>query len=60
VDSTPNFRSYIAAGKKHCIIPYDEFYTYEVDGRKLVDWVTDMVNGKDIKTLSCEGDACNP
>lgn len=60
VDASTNFRSYIAAGDKHCIIPYPEVYKYEVNGVKLIDWISDMINDKDVKTLSCKDKDCNP
>ncbi|MCB9638788.1 MAG: pectinesterase [Myxococcales bacterium] len=59
-EGAPNFRSFIAKGKKHCVVPYDEFYTYEVNGTKFHQWVGDLVNGKDVSNMACEGDACKP
>lgn len=56
--NTPNFRSFTAPGDQHCIVPFDEFYTYEAGGVKLVDWVTDLVNGKPVQSVSCQGADC--
>jgi hypothetical protein len=36
-----NLLSYIAPGDDHGALQYDSFYTEEVNGEKLVDWVTD-------------------
>jgi hypothetical protein len=52
-DGTTTFHDYIAPDHKHCIIPYDEFYTVEVNGKKLVDTVTDLVNDKPIDNVEC-------
>ncbi len=53
------FRSYIAPGELHCIIPYDQFYEYSSDGTRLVDWVSDLVDGKPLPArVACEGDDC--
>ena len=53
-ESSPNFRKYIAPGDKHCIIPYPEFYTLEVGGIKLVDWIINMTSGIPIEDVVCE------
>jgi hypothetical protein len=53
IKRAPTFRAYLAPGTKHCIIPYDEFYTVSVGGTKLVDWLADLVAGKPVKTLRC-------
>jgi len=53
IDGAPNFRSYIAGGDKHVVLPYPEFYTYEVDGVRLRDWVADIANGEPVETVHC-------
>jgi hypothetical protein len=56
-NSAPNFHSYIAPGKIHCTS--DTFYTREVEGVKLVDWVEAMVNDEawdDVMCTDCETD----
>ncbi|MCK6509320.1 pectinacetylesterase family protein [Myxococcota bacterium] len=58
--SAPNFRSFIAKGQKHCVVPYEEFYTYEVNGTKFHQWVADLVSGKQVPHVSCEGESCKP
>jgi hypothetical protein len=48
-----NFRSYIAGGDVHTILGRPEFYTYQVNGISLRDWVADLVNGKAISDVHC-------
>jgi hypothetical protein len=57
-DTVPNFASYLAGGFEHCIIPRDDFYTVESGGVKLVDWLSEMTQGKQPADVACEGDAC--
>jgi hypothetical protein len=52
-DATPTFHDYVAPDHKHCIIPFDEFYSVEVGGKKLLDVVTDYVNDKPIDNVEC-------
>jgi hypothetical protein len=54
----PGFASFIAPGQQHCIIPYDNFYTVNVAGRRLVDWIGDLLAGKPVEHVACTGDAC--
>lgn len=58
IETTPNFSSYLAPDYKHCIIPFDDFYTVESNGVKLVDWVNEMIAGKQPENVACQGDAC--
>jgi hypothetical protein len=58
-DNAPNFHSYTAPGEIHCITGADIFYTREVEGVKLVDWVDAMVNDEawdDVMCTDCETD----
>ncbi len=32
----------------------DEFYTMELNGVSLVDWVTSIVNGETVEDVHCE------
>ncbi len=50
---SPNFRSYMADGDVHCIMPRDSFYTREVEGVGFSDWVADLVSGKDVENVQC-------
>lgn len=49
-----NFYAFIAAGDQHCVIPYEEFYSFEADGVQLVDWVRDLVSGEEIESRWCD------
>jgi hypothetical protein len=62
-DGASNFHAYIAPGAIHCVTPYDIFYTREVEGVKLVDWVEAMVNDEawdDVMCTDCETDPLAP
>lgn len=50
---TPNFREYTAWGVKHVILPYPEFYTYQVDGVRLRNWIADFAAGTEIENVRC-------
>ena len=54
VAAAPNFRSFIAGGDKHVVLPYSEFYTYQVDGVRIRDWVADLAAGKPVDNLACD------
>jgi hypothetical protein len=56
--AAPNFRSFVAAGDGHCIIPFSGFYTEETNGVRLRDWIADMAEGKDVPSVHC--DDCAP
>jgi hypothetical protein len=57
--TTPNFRSYIPPGSMHCVTPYDFFYTREVGGVQLSEWVDQLVNGAEAPaSVACEGAEC--
>ena len=49
----PNYRSYLACGGEHCALPTYEFYSLEVDGVRLRDWVADLAAGKDVSCPAC-------
>jgi hypothetical protein len=48
-----NLLSYIAPGDDHGALQYDHFYTEEVNGEKLVDWVTRLIDGQPIADVHC-------
>ena len=60
-DSTDEFYSYTAGGDVHTILRSDIFYEYEVEDTRFVDWVKDLVDGKQVADISCVDDAagCN-
>lgn len=51
------FFSYTAGGEVHTILRSNIFYEYEVEGVRFVDWVSDLVNGKKIRDISCVNEA---
>lgn len=54
-ESTPNYRSFTAGGNGHCLLPSNTaFYSYTVDGVRLVDWITALANGEDVDNLYCD------
>jgi len=48
-----NFHSYIAGGDLHTILGRPEFYSYQVNGTSLRDWVAKLVNGEAISDVHC-------
>jgi hypothetical protein len=49
-----NLLSYIAPGDDHGALQYDSFYTEEVNGEKLVDWVTRLIEGEPVDDVHCK------
>jgi hypothetical protein len=45
--------SYTAPGDDHGIFEYETFYELEVNGEKLVDWVTRLIEGKEVNDVHC-------
>lgn len=58
-ERAPNFYSYLAPGIQHCIVPYENFYTVNVEGRRLVDWLAELERGESPASVACSGDACS-
>lgn len=56
--TSPGFHAFLAEGEQHCILPYNNFYTVEAGGKKLTQWLSDMVNDKPVTSAYCEG--CSP
>jgi len=54
LEGTSNFRVFMGPGDKHCIIPYPEFFTIEVGGRLLTDWLKDVVSDQEVENHLCE------
>jgi hypothetical protein len=59
--ATGEFFSYTAGGPVHTILRDDIFYQYEVEDIRFVDWVQDLIDGKQVTDVSCVDDAagCN-
>jgi hypothetical protein len=53
-EATPgNFFTYTAGGSLHVILPRSQFYTYQVDGMRLRDWVAALAAGEEIEDVMC-------
>jgi hypothetical protein len=48
-----NLLSYIAPGDDHGALLYESFYTEEVNGETLVDWVTSLIEGEPVDDVHC-------
>jgi hypothetical protein len=46
--------SYTAPGSGHGILEWPRFYKLQVNGVKLVDWVTRLISGKPIDDVHCQ------
>jgi hypothetical protein len=55
----PTFDAFIAPGEQHCIVLFDNFYTVQAGGVKLVDWLGERVAGKPVGSARCEGAECD-
>jgi hypothetical protein len=51
----PNYRSYLACGDEHCSFGSEAFYTTQVNGVSLRDWVADLAAGRDVACPLCQG-----
>jgi hypothetical protein len=51
----PNYRSYLACGDEHCSFGSEAFYTTQVNGVALRDWVADLAAGRDVSCPLCRG-----
>ena len=49
----PTFRSFIAGGVKHVVLPYPEFYSYQAGGVRVRDWIADIADGKPVDDVDC-------
>ena len=52
-DAGVNLVSYIAPGDEHTTLSDGSFYTEEVNGQPLVDWVTRLVEGEPVEDVRC-------
>lgn len=55
--ATDEFFSYTAGGPVHTILRSNIFYEYEVEDTRFVDWVQDLIDGKQVQDISCVDDA---
>ena len=55
--SVSEFFSYTAGGSVHTILRDPNFYLYQVEGVRFVDWVRDLSNGIEVDDVSCVDEA---
>ena len=48
-----NLLSYVAPGNEHTALSDGTFYTEEVNGQPLMDWVTKLVDGETVEDVHC-------
>lgn len=48
-----DLRWWVGPGTEHTVLGRDSFYTDEVDGTSLRDWVADLVAGEDVPDVHC-------
>jgi hypothetical protein len=48
-----NFRSYIADGAQHTILPLDSFYTTQIGGVRFRDWFANLISGQPVNNAAC-------
>ena len=48
-----NFRSYVAAGTEHMILPDDRFYTTQVNGVRFRDWFASLIDEQPVQNTAC-------
>lgn len=53
----PYLRSYTTQGNFHTVLRFDELYTRTESGVRAVDWVEDIVSGKEVDNVSCGNSA---
>jgi hypothetical protein len=53
-DAGVDLLSYIAPGDEHTVLSDGPFYTETVNGEKLVDWVTRLIEGKPVDDVHCD------
>jgi hypothetical protein len=49
----PNYRSYLACGDRHCILPDSAFYSTTVRKVRLREWVADLAAGANVACPTC-------
>lgn len=56
----PRVRQYLAPGPVHTTLTSPAFYTLQVEGRALRDWVAEHAEGKPVSDVLCQGCAPEP
>ena len=50
-----NFRSYTAPGNLHCVTLFNDFYSMDIGGTRLRDWVASLAAGDDVSNVYFDG-----
>ena len=53
LNNESNFRSFVAAGAEHSILPDDRFYTTQVNGVRFRDWFASLLDGQLVENVAC-------
>jgi hypothetical protein len=53
LDQVSNFRSFVADGAAHTILPFDRFYTSEVNGVRFRDWFASLIDDQPVSDVAC-------
>jgi Pectinacetylesterase len=51
----PNYRSYLACGGDHCVLPQNRFYRLRVGGVSFRDWAARLAAGRNVGCPTCSG-----
>ena len=51
----PNYRSYLACGGDHCVLPQYRFYSLRVAGVRFRDWAARLATGRNVGCPTCRG-----
>jgi hypothetical protein len=57
--STKNFASLVPTGEQHFIVLFDNFYTVNVEGKLLTDWIHELLGETVPDSEACTGDPCH-
>jgi hypothetical protein len=49
----PNYRSFLACGHDHCVLPSDRFYSLRTSGVAVRDWVAQLARGRRVGCPRC-------
>lgn len=49
----PNYRSYLACGGDHCVLPRESFFSLRVDGVAIRSWVQALAAGRNVGCPRC-------
>lgn len=53
-NAAPNYRSYLACGSSHCVLPLATFYSLTVGRTSLRNWVASLAGGRSARCVECK------